>query len=358
MSGLRVAVIGVGALGQHHARIFSQMPGVELVAVADAQATRGQEIAAKCGTRWVGDYRLLLGAVDAISVVVPTIAHWSVASEFLQRGIPVLVEKPLAPNRRQAEALVKLAGERDALLQVGHVERFNPAWQAAAPLMRHPKYIRAERTSGYTFRSTDIGVVFDLMIHEIDLMLSLVSSPVRRIEAFGIGVMGGGHEDAVQARFTFDNGCIADLTASRISPSVARAWQVWTAEGCVTADLHHRQVSCFAPSAMLKNGARPYDLARQPGADVEQLKKDVFGQFIEVTAVPVPDGDALTAELSEFVECVRTGRQPQANGVVAAKAVSIAEDVLRRVRTHSWDARVDGPAGPYPQVPQPLREAA
>ncbi len=356
MTDLRVGVVGVGALGRHHARIFSELDGVNLAAVAESHPQRGPEIAAKFGANWVPDFRQLFGEVDAVSVVVPTVAHLAVASEFLKEGIPVLVEKPLAPNVREAQALVQLAADHDTLLQVGHVERFNPAWQAGAPFAQQPKYIRAERTSPYSFRSTDIGVIFDLMIHEIELTLSLVDSPVRRLEAFGIGVMGS-HEDAAQARITFENGCIADLTSSRISPTVARSWQVWSAAGCVTIDLHRREVSRFCPSEVLLSGASPLDLARQPGADIEQLKKEVFGSFVKIEAVPVPEGDALTAELREFVDCVKTGRQPQVPGHHAAAAVALAEDILAQVQSHQWDGHARGAIGPYAHTPRPQRKA-
>ncbi len=354
MTDLRMAVVGVGALGRHHARILSEMAGVQLVAVADSDPRRGQEIAEKCHTQWVPDYRTLFDQVDAVSVVVPTVAHLAVASQFLDREIPVLVEKPLAPNAREANRLVELAHERQTLVQVGHIERFNPAWQAGAPFAHHPKYIRAERTSPYTFRSTDIGVIFDLMIHEIDLLLSLNAGPVRHIEAFGIGLMGGGNEDAAQARITFENGCIADLTASRISPTVSRSWQIWSAEGCVTIDLQRREVSRFSPCAAIMSGCSPLDLSRQPGADIEQLKKDVFGKFLKVEAVPVNEGDALTAELSEFVHCVTNGHVPQVDGAQAACAVALAEDVLQKVQTHQWDGRADGAIGPNPRLPRRL----
>ena len=354
MTDLKMAVVGVGALGRHHARILSQMPGVRLVAVADSDPRRGQEAAANCRTDWVADYRTLFDRVDAVSVVVPTVAHWSVASQFLQRRIPVLVEKPLAPTAEQANSLATLAKEQDTLIQVGHVERFNPAWQAAAPFAHHPKYIRAERTSPYTFRSTDIGVIFDLMIHELDLLLSLNSSPVRSIEAFGIGVMGGGHEDVAQARITFENGCIADLTSSRISPTVARSWQIWSAEGCLTIDLHRREVSRFSPCAAIMSGASPLDLSRQPGADIEQLKKDVFGKFLKVEAIPVSEGDALTGELAEFVHCVKSGGAPQVDGAQAARAVTLAEAVLEKVKTHPWDGHAHGAVGPNPRQPRRL----
>lgn len=193
MPRLRLAVVGVGALGRHHARILSENPCVNLVAVADSRAEQGQDIATKCHTRWVADYRELLSrnVIDAVSVVVPTVAHREVAGAFLDAGIPVLVEKPLAANASHAQELVELASRHSVLLQVGHIERFNPAFQTARSLIVEPKYIRAERTSGYTFRSTDIGVVHDLMIHDIDLVLSLVHSPLHSVEAFGVTVIGG-----------------------------------------------------------------------------------------------------------------------------------------------------------------------
>lgn len=360
MNRLRVAVIGVGALGRHHARIVSALNGVELVAVADSQAERGQEVANKHNSRWVADYRELLdrNIVDAVSVVVPTVAHRAVAGDFLERGIPVLVEKPLAGSVTQARELVDLATRNKALLQVGHIERFNPAFQAAEKVIQSPKYLRCERTSTYTFRSTDIGVVLDLMIHDIDLVLSLVKSPLRRCEAFGIGVMGK-NEDAAQARLYFENGCIADLTASRISPSASRSMTAWSASGCVTVDLHQREVKSFSPGEGLLNGVPPLVRASQPGADLEALKKDVFGHFVNVQSFPV-DGtgpDALTQELREFTDCVVSGRRPHVDGEQALQAMIVAGKVLEQVSTHQWDGRADGAIGPYPLAATTQRKA-
>ena len=340
MPRLRLAVVGVGALGRHHARILSENPQVDLVAVADSRAEQGQDIAAKCHTRWVADYRDLLSRdiVDAVSVVVPTAAHREVAGAFLEAGIPVLVEKPLAANASHAEELVELASRHDVLLQVGHIERFNPAFQAASSLIVEPKYIRAERTSGYTFRSTDIGVVHDLMIHDIDLVLSLVHSPLHSVEAFGVTVIGG-FEDVAQARLRFENGCIADLTASRISPTIARSLQAWSASGCVTCDMHSREVKRFAPSDALRFGPAPLGLARQPGADIEQLKKDIFGHFVAVETLPVNAAgpDALTQELTEFVDCVQNHREPHVDGEQAYQAMLVADAVLKSLAAHRWN---------------------
>jgi predicted dehydrogenase len=360
MNRLRVAVIGVGALGRHHARILSELNNVELVAVADSQAARGQEIAAKHQTRWVADYRELLDKqlVDAVSVVVPTVAHRDVAGAFLERGIPVLVEKPLAGSVTQARELVDLASKSNVLLQVGHIERFNPAFQAAQSVIRSPKYLRCERASTYTFRSTDIGVVLDLMIHDIDLVLSLVKSPLRRCEAFGIGVMGR-NEDAAQARLYFENGCIADLTASRISPVVSRSMTAWSATGCVTVDMHQREVKWYSQGDGLRHGTPPLVRAAQPGADLEALKKDVFGHFVKVDSCPVESSgpDALTQELTEFAHCVLSGTAPHVDGKQALEAMIVAGSVMDKIATHQWEGTPHGAIGPYPFGAEPLRKA-
>jgi predicted dehydrogenase len=353
-----MAVIGVGALGRHHARILSEIADVELVAVVDSRQGQGQDVAAKCKTQWLPDYRDLLArkAVDAVSIVVPTIAHWQVAGDFLKAGIPVLVEKPLAANVHQAGELVDLATRQGTLLQVGHIERFNPAFQVASKCIVDPKYIRAERTSAYTFRSTDIGAVHDLLIHDIDLVLSLVKSPLVHTEAFGVTVIGG-HEDAVQARLRFANGCLADLTASRISPVVSRSLQAWSAAGCVTCNMHTREVQRYAISDRLRSGPSPLQLAAQPGADIEQLKKDVFGQFVAVESLPVNAAgpDALTRELTEFVDCLKTGRAPHVDGQQGLQAMLVADEVLKSVTRHQWDGHPAGAIGPNPTPNRSVR---
>jgi predicted dehydrogenase len=345
MNRLRVGVVGVGALGRHHARIVSDMADVELVAVADSHAERGQDVAERCRTQWVADYRQLLTAVDAVSVVVPTVAHLAVASEFLNHGIPVLVEKPLADSVSAGRELVELARRNQTILQVGHIERFNPAWQAALPLIDAPKYIRAERFAPFTFRSTDIGVVLDLMIHDLDLVLSLVRSPLRAVEAFGIAVMGP-HEDLVQARLSFQNGCIADLAASRVNQAACRSIQAWSRSGCVVVDLNLRSVNRYAPTTALLQGPSPLSQAHVPGADVEALKRDVFGRWLEAAGQTVPAQDALTAELTSFLDCVRNQSRPLVDGETALAALVAADRVLGQVACHQWDGHPGGAIGP------------
>lgn len=346
-STLRVGVVGTGALGQHHARILGQMPGVELVAIAETRAEIGQAVAEKCKTHWVADYRDLFDQVDAVSIVVPTFAHYPVASEFLKREIPVLLEKPLALNADEGRILVKLSEKYDTILQVGHIERFNAATVAARPHCRDPKYIRCERLSAYPFRSMDIGVVHDLMIHDIDLVLSLVDSNLERVEAFGVGLMGGEQEDAVQARLTFESGCVVDLSASRVSPVTRRTMQVWTAQGCVNVDFSKPEVVVLGPNAELLNGPSPVELARQPGADINQLKQDVFTRFIHVEALPVQAHDNLTQELAQFVHCVKRQDRPWVDGHAALQAMVVAGRVLDSVARHQWEGHAAGPIGPF-----------
>lgn len=349
MTRLKMGVVGVGALGRHHARILSQLDDVDLVAVAETNSETGRAVAAQFGTRWVADCRELFGCVDAVSIVVPTTLHLTIAREFLQRKIPVLIEKPLAANLVEAEQIVRLARKQRTLLQVGHVERFNPATDVAWELCGPPKYIRAERLSGYAFRSTDIGAVHDLMIHDLDLVLDLVKSPIGRVEAFGICILGG-HEDSVQARLVFENGCVADLTANRVSPQARRSMQVWSQTGVVSIDFTSREVVAYSPSDALLYGTSPLERARQPGADIGRLKEEIFGTFLKVHTPPVPKTDALTAELSSFVDCVRTGRRPLVGGEEALAAMSAAEQVLESVAAHRWDGEAGGMVGPFARV--------
>jgi len=213
---LRLAVIGAGRLGGFHAQKAAANPDVELVAVVDPVPAARNRVAAECHTRALADYRGLVGAIDAAIVAAPTRLHHRIGMDLAGEGVHLLVEKPLCSRLAEAEELVERAEKQGVVLQVGHVERFNPAFAAAAPYLVEPKYIEAVRASGFTFRSTDVGVVLDLMIHDIDLVLSLVGSPVQRVEAMGVSVLGG-HEDAANARIQFASGCVATLSASRVS---------------------------------------------------------------------------------------------------------------------------------------------
>lgn len=328
-------VVGAGALGRHHARILASFPDVELVAVCDPRESVGRTVAEASGTNWLPDFKTVLDQIDAASIVVPTSLHLPVGQQFLQRGIPVLIEKPLAGNVADGAELVRLADEQRTVLQVGHVERFNPAMTAARRVIGQPKYIRSERLSPFPFRSTDINVVHDVMIHDIDLVLDLVRSPLVSTEAFGIGLMGAG-EDIVNARLRFENGCVVDLTASRVNPTSKRAMQVWSAIGCVTIDFQSRAVTSYSPSEQLLFDRSPVERAQRPGADVEQMKKDVFGKLIRIDEREVAEGDALTLELREFVDCVRANKKPSCDGHAALAALKAAESIQSAIAAHDW----------------------
>ena len=355
MNDLKLGVIGVGALGRHHARILAELDGVHLVAVADSSEERGGAVSAAHGCEWIADYRDMLGRVDAVSVAVPTFAHKEVAVACLAAGVPMMMEKPLAGNLSDAREIAEIAESAGLTLQVGHIERFNPATRVARELCGEPKYIRSARVSPFSFRSTDISIVHDLMIHDLDLILDLVDAPLRRVEAFGAALFGE-HEDAVQAHLVFGNGCIADVTASRVCPTAGRTMQIFSPAGCVDVDFTARTVKNYRPGPELFQGPSPVQQSLMPGADVDALKQKVFGSFIEVEELTVPDADALTAELAHFADCVRTGATPECDGWKAVAALELADRIGQSVRSHNWGRGLIGPHV-VPQV-APVRKAA
>lgn len=335
MKDLRVAVVGVGHLGQHHARILSTMPGVELVAVADARIQQAEAVAAKCGAVPLGDYRPLLGLVDAVTIAVPTVLHREVGAAFLEKGIATLVEKPMAASLAESEELVAKASASGAVLQVGHIERFNPALQALEKLPVRPKFVNAERLSTYTFRSTDIGVVFDLMIHDIDLLLSLIDAPVQSVAAVGLSLFGE-HEDVANARIEFADGSVANLTASRASYTPTRKMRIWGSDGYVSIDFASKQATLIRPSDQLRRGR--IDLE---GVDLSQpvaVREHLFGKILRVDRVKPDEQDQLTLELQDFVNAARGLSRPRVSGEDALRAVRLADQILRCVETHRWDA--------------------
>ncbi len=351
-SMLRVGVIGVGHLGRHHARIFAGIEGVALVGVADSRIEQAREVAGNCGSTAFGDYRELLDQVDAVSVAVPTFLHREIAGEALERGLPTMVEKPLATTLAEAEELVKLAAARGALLQVGHIERFNPALSALDGLRLRPKFIAAERLGTYTFRSTDIGVVLDLMIHDIDLLLSLVAAPVRSVSAVGVSLFGN-HEDVANARIEFLDGCVANLTASRASFQAVRKMRLYGPEGYATLDFATKQATILRPSDRLRRGELAADLE---GLDVSQpsaVRDRLFGKILRVDKVQAEGREPLALELEDFVHAIRTGGRPRVGGEDALRAIRLADQILGKIREHQWEGSPDGPTGPL-ELPEPL----
>ncbi len=350
---VRAAVVGVGHLGRIHARILAALPAVELVGVVDPIEANRREVAAAHQTRSFADHRELVGQIDAAVIATPTRFHAQVARDLLTVGIHLLVEKPLAASSVEAAEMVESARRRGVVLQVGHVERFNPALMAATPHLREPKYIEAVRRSGFSFRSTDIGVVLDLMVHDLDLILSLVRSPIRQVDALGVALFGR-HEDLVNARLTFANGCVATLSASRASHEAARTMQVWTRRGYAAVDFAARTATVVRPSEAIAR--HELDIERLSVAERSELKDHLLAEHLPVEQLVVPPGDPLTAELTDFVTAVRTGRAPRVSGQQGLDAIRAAELVLAQVETHSWDGTPGGPVGPRPAAaPQIIR---
>jgi predicted dehydrogenase len=350
MRPLKMGVVGVGHLGQAHARILAGLRGVELVGVVDSNPAQAQLVAERHHTRVFDHHLDLAEQVEAACIVVPTTYHHVVACDFLRHGVPVLVEKPLALNLHQAGELVDLARGRGTLLQVGHIERFNPAFEELRARPLCPKFIECERHGTYTGRSTDIGAVLDLMIHDLDLLLDLVGDEVQEVQAVGASVFGG-HEDMVNARLRFANGCVAHLTASRMSPTAKRKLRVWATEGYAGIDFIRRHLTLVQPSEELRRREFDPDWYDDP-VRRRQLQDQVFTRFLQTQDLDCDRGDQLTRELEHFIHCVRTGARPRIGGEEALRALALATRVLESMKEHRWENRRDGPTGPD-QLPMP-----
>ncbi len=306
---LKTAVIGVGYLGKFHAQKFADIPGSELVAVVDVDEQIRESIATSLGVDAVGDYRKLIGAVDAVSVVVPTPAHFEIAEAFLESGTHVLVEKPITETVDQATRLIETARKRNAVLQVGHLERFNPAVRALKSLLDNPRFVESVRIAPFQDRGTDVNVVLDLMIHDIDLIQYIAGSPIERIEAVGAAVITD-QPDVANARIRFESGCVANVTASRTSLKVERKIRIFQRACYFSADLHQKAVAVY------RKGESTLGDIRLP-ISIEQLECD--------------DGDALRLEIESFLHAIRDGTAPLVSGEDGRQALQTATEIITQV---------------------------
>lgn len=305
---LRVAVIGVGYLGRFHALIYSRMPEVELIGVVDTDWERAAAVAGEAGCPVVSDPDALIGRVDAVSVVVPTTAHLAVAAPFLEQGIHVLLEKPIAATRDEGAEIVRLANESGAVLQIGHLERFNAGVMALADRIRAPRYVEAQRMGGFTERATDVDVVSDLMIHDIDIILSLIGSEPIAISAVGASVLTD-HVDIANARLEFANGAVANVVASRVSDRTTRRIRVFQERMYLALDFVAQTIDIAYPREV-------------PGAP----RPEIVRERIQVEPVK-----PLDRELAAFVDCIRTGATPLVDGRVGLEALDVALKVRERI---------------------------
>jgi len=302
MKKLRIGVVGVGHIGSNHARIYSELPNAELVAILDIDPARADEIGGKYKAKAVASLNEFAGMIDAASVATPTSAHFSIARDLLAQGKHLLIEKPITEKTSDARDLAQMAAEKGLVLQVGHVERFNPVLSALEQRLTHPRFIEAHRLSPYPNRSTEIGVVLDLMIHDLEIILHLVDSMVENIDAVGVPVLSRG-EDIANARLRFASGCIANVTSSRISPE------------------RMRKIRVFQEDAYLS-----LDYQGQSG----EIYRRVDGQITR-EPVAIEKEEPLRQQLASFVDCALTGGEPRVSGSHAAAALELAVEITRRI---------------------------
>ena len=312
MDKIKAAVIGVGYLGRFHAQKYAALPGCELVAVVDGRADVRDAVGAEVGAKPVADYRELLGKVDAISVVTPTPAHFEIADAFLAAGAHVLVEKPITETPEQAKALIASAAKAKRILQVGHLERFNAAVLAAEPHLNAPRFMECVRLAPYKERGTDVNVVLDLMIHDIDLLQSLAGGEIVSIEAIGTPVFSG-EIDIANARLRFSNGCVANTTASRVSMKTERKLRIFEDAAYISLDLQQKILTLI----------RKREGVPQPG----QLP-------VSIEEANLEQGDALKSEIQSFLDCIRNNKRPVVSGEDGLRALETAIRITEQVHAY------------------------
>lgn len=307
---IRTAVIGVGYLGRFHAQKYAQLEGSQLVAVADPDGGARTMLERELGIPGVADHRLLIGRVDAVSIVTPTPTHHAIARDFLDAGVDVLLEKPITATLGEGAELVELARRRSRILQVGHLERFNPVIQAVTPRLKRPRFMESARLAPFRQRGTDVDVVLDLMIHDIDLILSIVRSPVVAVDAIGSSVFSG-EIDIANARLRFENGCVANATASRVSLKTERKLRVFEDDAYLSVDLHQKVLTAIRKA----EGAVPEGM---PPVSIEERSFE--------------PGDALKDEIAAFLHSVNTREPPLVSGADALLALQMAVQISEQVR--------------------------
>jgi predicted dehydrogenase len=311
MGKVRVGVIGVGYLGKFHAEKYSRMDNVQLMGVVDVNRVLAEEVAARFDTRAFADYQDLFGHVDAVSIVVPTEDHFSVAAKCLNHDLDVLIEKPMTATLEQADDLIKIAESRGLIMQIGHLERFNPAVIALKDIVHSPMFIEAHRLSIYKDRSTDVSVVLDLMIHDIDIIMNIVQSEIKSIHAAGAPVICE-HADIANVRLEFKSGCVANVTASRISTKNQRKIRMFQKDAYVSVDFTTREITIIRRDESITD-----DLI--PGMDIRQRS--------------FSESDALEDELASYIQAVSTRQNPVVSGNAGRKALEVALSITDQINT-------------------------
>jgi len=335
---IRVCVIGTGSLGKEHARIYAELAAagvLEFVGVYDSAPEAARKIAERHRVRAFASVPEAIAASDALSIVTPTATHFEISKRLLEQGRHVLVEKPMTDDGAQAAELVGLAQKNKCVLQVGHVERFNPVFKYLEKVATEPRFIEGHRLSPYPARSTDIGVVLDLMIHDLDVVLAFVKSPVTSVDAVGIPVLSKS-EDIANARLRFANGCVANLTVSRISPERLRKIRVFSG-GAVTSyiSLDYRAQEGYIYRVAREGEEQSSLLKKLLHAKDSTIVSEFAGKRIVREPVPIAKEEPLKLELQHFIECVRAHRTPDVSGESAKKALDLALEITRQIRSEA-----------------------
>lgn len=351
MTRIPTVVIGAGHLGTIHTRLACSLEDLEVIGIVDPVTAAREKVCAQLPVQGFASIDELPITPQAAIVAAPTALHHDVGCQLMERGIHVLMEKPIAVDSAQASRMLETARRCSVVLQVGHVERFNPAFCHMLQYVEQAKFIQTRRFSEYTFRSTDVGVVLDLMIHDLDLVLSLVDADVERVDAVGISVMGD-HEDIAQARLEFSNGTVANLEVSRCSFARERSIQVFSDRGYAQADLTSRLVKSIQPQEQMLS--RSVDFLRMPQGQRDQVRSSLFSQWLPVHEETAPEANAILDEQRDFVRSIQTQSEPRVSGRHGARALEVAERVIQEINEHAWFGRslpVRGPlAMPLPRV--------
>jgi predicted dehydrogenase len=334
MEKLRTAVVGAGKMGAIHARVLAALPQSRLAAIVDTDREKAEALARQYGCQYFAEARDITGSVDAVTIAAPTVAHAALAEVFLEKGVPVLIEKPLAASVEEGRRIVELARRRNVIAAVGHSERCNPVVQAMKRLQIQPRFIEASRISPYSFRSTDIGVVLDVMIHDIDIILSLAASKVRKVDAFGVAVIGE-HEDICNARLVFENGCVANITASRVALKTERKVRVFSRQAYLSLDYFKKEgvIIKASPNVDVVKWIRE----RQQAGDFDFSGVN-WTELLHIEQLNIDDKEPLRLEQESFLKAVADkSARPEVTAEEGLAAMLCADLILQSLRQNKWD---------------------
>ncbi len=334
MGILRTAVVGAGKMGTLHARVYSQLPDSRLTAVVDTDAPRAHSLARQYDCEALTDPKDLLGRVDAVTISAPTAMHYPLAKLFLEHQIPVLIEKPLASTVEEGRRIVELARQTQTVVAVGHSERCNPVVQAIKRLKIEPRFIEADRVSPYPFRSSDVGVVLDVMIHDIDIILSLARSPVCQVEAVGVNVIAD-HEDICNARLIFENGCIANITASRLALKTERKVRVFSRQAYLSVDYFRKEGIIIKADPNIDVISWIRERQKAGDFDFSQVK---WTELLQIEHLDITESEPLRVEQEAFLRAVlNPDQRPEVTAEEGLAALECADRILQKVRQHRWN---------------------